>query len=249
MKENTKLLLLWLYCDRVGERWVSVQDVKKLLSNLSDAGLKSLLFLLDKKQVILTEKIKDEQHVCITSNGKRMLEAQFPSILGLNEEWNGNWTQIVFLKPPNSDKNFRYLRKKLLSLNYIAISRGVFMHAGKLSQQLIELCDQLYKNSVLILSINKWEFGDELSIMGFKSVLSDVKDSYSSISREVDQLIDKINTQKGLTDSIQVEIYSVFNRYYKILTSDLGLINYYFPQEEKSLDLLNRIKNLQQYGI
>ena len=218
------------------------KQVKKLLSKLSDSGLKSLLFLLNKKQLVSLEKINEELHISITSHGKRALETQFPAFSPRFYKWQGQWSVVVFLRPPKGDKNFRFLRKKLLSLHFLGLTRGVFLYPGEVPEQVLKLCDQLYRDSILILNIQDWIFGDELQVIGLKSGLLDAKDSYSSISKEISRLIEKNEQKKGLIKSSEEEIVSVFHRLYQVLDGDCGVGNYYFPQEDGFLTLLKKLQ-------
>lgn len=244
MKENTKLILVWLYSERVGERWVSYDEAKRVLSKLSDSGLKSLLFLLNKKQLVSLEKINDETHMSITSHGKRALESQFPAFSPRFVQWQGDWSVMMFLTPPKGDKNYRFLRQKLLSFHFIGITRGVFVYPGDVPEEVIKLCDQLYRDSVVVLKNKEWVFGDDLKTIGMKSGLLDTKDAYSSISREISGLIEKNNSQKGLMKASEHEILSIYDRLYRTLEADCGLVGWYFPQETGFFSLLKSLQNL-----
>jgi len=248
MKENTKLLLVWLSSSQPETRWVEYAEIKTLLSGLSDSGIKSLLFLLKKNQLISLERFNEKLHASLTSHGKRSLESEFPAFSERLSMWRGEWSVIIFLKPPVGDKNFRFLRKKLLSLHFLPLSRGVFLYPGDIPENVTSLCDQLYREAALVLKTKEWVFGDELETIGLKSGISDTRESYSSISKEIDELIVKIDTTKGLMEGDREQILSVFYRLYLIMTEDMGIGAHYFPQEEGFFSLLLKLQGLFVMG-
>lgn len=243
MKENTKLLLVWLYSERIGERWVSFREVEMLFPQLSQSGLRSLVFLLKKKSLVSLDERADGQYLCLTSHGKRALEVLFPAFSQERKEWGGEWSVLLFVEAPPSDNNFRYLRKQLLSNHWVTVKRGCYFYPGKIPERLLQLLDQLYRQSVLVFLAKDWSFGDETQIIGLKDSLKDILDSYSSISREIHQLIEKIDGKKELTYAYKDEITSLLYRLYQTFEFDIGITRYYFPQEREGRSLLFDLQN------
>ncbi|MEA2056499.1 MAG: hypothetical protein U9O78_02150, partial [Patescibacteria group bacterium] len=67
-------------------------------------------------------------------------------------------------------------------------------------------------------------------------------DVYSGISTEIERLIIKNHSDNSLSDKHKKQIFSIFNRLYPILGSDLGIISRYFPQVKNGAKLLNQLK-------
>jgi len=185
MKQNTKRLLTWLYPVSESPRWVEQSTLEYIVPNLSKAGLKSLLYLLKGKQLIVGKKLGGRQLVSCTSHGMSALEEEIPVFSKERRQWSGKWSIIVFLKAPKGDNNFRYLRKSLVSVHTIGLTRGVFLYPGELPGHIYKLVNQLYRSSVVVFDSRSWEFGDEHLIIGSKTTVNDLIEVYSSISREI----------------------------------------------------------------
>ena len=131
MKDNSKKILLFLYPTKDEERWLTSSGIRRLLPDLTDAGFKSLLFLLEKKQFIKVDKTTNEFRYSLSSYGKSFLEDKFPALLAKSDKEQEAWKIIIFLDSPKTDKNFRYLRSFLTKNKAIALTRAVFSLSRK----------------------------------------------------------------------------------------------------------------------
>ncbi len=261
MKLSSKKLLLWLYpvvpsdsaidaATKAAEaakvaarrRRVSYTQIEILLSDLTEAGRQSLLRLLENKDLLFTDKLRGQLNASISSYGQSQLEAQFPVLKQATNPWQGTWSMIVFLESPPADDSFRYLRSLLLKEHCFALKRGVYLHPGQLSVHVMELLQTTYRNAVIIVQFDNWEFGDDRKIIGQKTNLMGLVDIYSGISTELNNMLNKKLSCKTLTSQQKKAIYSVYHRLVSNLETDSGIVNYYFPQVEDGLQLLNKLK-------
>ncbi len=243
MKENTKRLLVWLYPALDQPRFVKKTETIWLLENISDSGFQSLLYLMEKKSYIESQLINGTRQYSLTQYGKKSIEAEFPALSNERWHWQGEWTTIVCLSAPTSDKNFRYLRELMVSHYLIGLTRAVFLYPGVLlPPSLQSALETLYPNAVAVLETPKWLWGDERTVIGQKTQLYAHMSVYSGISTEIDRLTTHFESTKNSEDQPKIEITSLFNRYYSTLQSDYGLGKRYFPQVDFARELLARLQ-------
>ncbi len=239
MKENSKKILLFLYPSENQPIWLSFTEIAQLVPSLSKNGLQSSLFLLDKKEFLRVDKTKKEWSYSLSSYGKSYLEDLFPALSSNHEKWRGNWSLIVFLEAPKTDKNFRYLRSYLTQNKAIGLTRAVYAFPGDLSQKVQVDLQNLYKNSILVLKISEWLFGDDFKIIGQKAQLSDRFELYSSIGKEVERLIRIKEDSKIFTQQDFSSFFSALDRFLGVLDGDEALLHFYFPQVVEAKKLLS----------
>ncbi len=245
MKDNSKKLLLWTYpVAGQKQRKVPYDQLEWLLSDLTASGRRSLVRLLEKKQLIFTDTITDQWRVSISSHGKSELEAQFPVLKRGDDESVRPWSVVVFMDAPEQDPRFRYLRSQLVKHQLFSLKRGLYLYPGQLPRDIVESLQEVYRSSVVVLTVAQWSFGDEQIVIGQKTKLRDRLDVYSGIGREVEGLIAEIDESKSLLDKQKERIASIFDRLYQSLGTDLGLISRYYPKAQSGLDLLNQLKSL-----
>lgn len=222
IKENTKKTLVWLYPTAAEWRFVPKTRIGFVVPHLSPAGVRSLLYTLEKKQLILSQRINGELSYGLTTIGKATIETEIPILKG-DQQANTEWSLLVFQQAPASDRNFRYLRQLLLANHWIALSRGVFIVAGEPTLPLQQTIQKLYPQAVMIAGVNKWHWGDMRLVIGQSTAANQVSDIYSGISREIDRLIDQFLGEKNLDDQAKKEIVSTFDRLYTTLEQDFPL--------------------------
>lgn len=242
MKENSKKILLFLYPSENESVWWNLDELHDLLPHLSLAGLQSALFLLDKKDLLRIDKTQVKWRYSLSSYGQSYLEELFPALCDSNEKWQGDWSLIIFLEAPKSDKNFRYLRSYLTQNKAIALTRAVYLYPGLLSAKVLADLQNSYKNAVLVMKISKWLFGDDFKVIGQKAQLNDLFELYSSISKELDRLISIKSNQKEFTQQEKINFFSVLSRFLSVLEIDPALLRLYFPQVESARKLLYKFQ-------
>jgi DNA-binding transcriptional regulator PaaX len=245
MKANSLKLLLWLYSDNLQEPFVSdYNQLGVVLPELTAAGLRSLTRNLVTQQLVRTETVLQRTTIRITAYGVAELHQQFPALRQVVSPWQGNWSCLVFLKAPKTDQGFRYLRTVLLGEHALQLHRGVYLFPGSVPERVERMCRELYVGAVTVFTIGQWLFGDERSTVVDSFSLSDVVESYSGISKDINQLLSVKNTQKGSYQTLKNQISSVFDRLFICLTQDTGLAQYYFTQTVKPHQLLHSLHNL-----
>jgi DNA-binding transcriptional regulator PaaX len=251
MKKNTRKILLLLYPvtddsqTKTEEKpMLSFKQLRFLLPGLSMAGFKSLLFYLEKNEYLFKQELNKEVFYSLTNYGKDELERQFPALSLARRQWSGQWTMIVFLQAIKSDQNFRYLRTFLLKNGCVALTRGIFLFPGQLSDLVLAELNNRYRQGVMVYQLGNCIVGEELIVIGQKISLADSLKIYSSISREVDELIEITAQIKKLKDQHKLAFYSIFDRFEAFLLEDSGLLKHYYPQVEGPLSILNKLQKL-----
>ena len=242
MKDNSKKILLFLYPTTREDRWLDLSSLRQVVPDLTDAGFKSLLFLLEKKQFLKVDKTNNQFRYALSSYAKSSLEAEFPALLQRDDKGKEDWKIIVFLESPKTDKNFRYLRNFLTKNKAIALTRAVFLYPGKLSELIEKELNSSYRNSVVVMELGKWLIGDEFTIMGQKAGLNDLFNLYSGLSKEIESLIIISTKKNNASDQQKQQLFSVFSRFVDIISADSSLLGLYFSQVETALSLLQKLQ-------
>lgn len=245
MKLNTQKLLVWLYAPEVEKRrLIDYQELKLLLPDMTNGGRRSLIHYLTQKLLVRTERMRELTYISLTSHGINALVAQFPAFDVARQQWQGEWSVLVFRSGPKGDPHFRYLRQLLLDNHALSLSRGVYLYPGELSSRVIDVCKKMYVGAVIVFTTHQWTFGDERRIINQHYLLSDLVEIYSGVSKEINQLLELKSNQKRLTKKSRLEIYSVFNRFFNVLNTDPGFLHYYYPQTPSALMLLNQLHSI-----
>lgn len=235
--------MLWLY--PTVEGWTGrAEDLPWLLPEITPGGRRSLVAHLQSEQYLVVENVMGESSVRLTDHGLRTLEAEIPALSASLQRWDGVWAMLIFLTTPKADPRFRNLRKLLVEQGAGQLSRGVYLYPGEFPPPIQTLCQQLYRGNVVISSVNGWQFGDERSLMNELFLLSDAAEIYSGISSQTKELLGSNFSHSQLNHSPKVQLFTVFDRLANQLNHDLGLVNYYFPQVPKPLNLLADLHNL-----
>ena len=248
MKDNSLRILTWLYPKDNQSRWVDVDELSLFLPNMTASGLQSSLFFLQKKKKVVLEKIDSVQAVSITSHGMRSLEKAIPAFSQQRRQWRGEWWAIVFLQAPKHDKNFRFLRRVLLAEHSLPLTRGVFLFPGQLSEKLSYELRNSYEGDVMVAPFKNWTFGDDKEIIGSILGMSDLANSYSSVSKEIARLLENETDIKGLSDQSKMAISSVYDRLYTSLKNDFGILHEYYPHVTPGVDLVFSLQSLSSMG-
>lgn len=239
MKKNTQKILLSLYT-KAGEikNRVPISTLQLIVPELTDGGFRSLLHVLKKQKSITTQRVLGTTTVSITHHGTVLLEKEFPALNSKWDTWKGKWDCMVFLEAPHFDKQFRYLRKLLLSQGALSMSRGVYFAPGEFSGKVTTEVQESYFSNVLIFSVGEWKVATEFSFIIDKYGLSDIVESYSGISRDVSRLIKSVGMEKGLIHKYKSEIYLVYDRVSEVLAEDPGFSMFYFSEAPNIKDIL-----------
>lgn len=243
LKPNSKKLLMWLYpAGGIARRRVAYSQIEVLLSDLTEAGRHSLIRVLHDKQLLFSDDLEGQLHLTISSHGQAELEANFPALKMKQDDWKGDWSMILFLQSPQSDKNFRYLRSLLLNNHCFALKRGVYLRAGELPDSILKTLRGTYTKAAAVVRFNQWEFGEERIIIGQQTNLQDTIDIYSGISIEVNKLLNNFVQFNSMNIQRKNAFNSIFDRLYAALEIDLGLIPKFFEDITDGVDLLHQLQ-------
>lgn len=250
MKNNSKKILLWLYPIKTQNtvntepRLVNVEQLKIILPDLKETSLRSLINLLISKQYINQLLVDGNKKVSITAIGMKALEEQIPA-LNSTKLSNIYWWVINFLEPPKTDLAFRYLRRFLLNKKAIALNRGVYLFAQDLDSQTQNLLNRLYQGSVLVFKTDTFYYTDMVQVIGSKINLSDTISLLSGISKEISQLLMKIDQQKRLTNHQKKQLNSLFCRLFLLLEDSHNLVKKIYPQVKDAQDYLLMLQKIE----
>ncbi len=249
MKDNSKKILLWLYPiknqngNNIVPRLVKIEQLKIILPDLKQTSLRSLINLLLNKQYINQLITDDCKQVSITNTGMKALEEEIPALNDFS--LTNHWRVINFLEPPKNDLAFRYLRRFLLNRKAIAINRGVYLFAQDLDIQTQNLLNSFYLGNVIVFKTDTFYYADIIQIIGHKTSLSDTISLLSGISKEINQLLIKIDQQKRLNDHQKKQINSLFCRLLNLLETDSSLLRKIYPQVKNAQDYLSMLQKIE----
>lgn len=238
MKPSTQKLLLSLFPTGEDQIWLDYSQIKFLTPELTAAGRRSLVAQLKQKSLIIVEHLARTQ-IRLTNHGQSAAKSQFLALSEERRRWQGEWSLVVFLEAPRQDANFRYLRSSLLQHKAIPLTRGNYLYPGALPEVLRNLLYDLYRDNVALFQVQQNGETDIPQLIAGSYVLSDVFQTYSGISKELDILLRKKQPIKELTDGQKNSLYLVFNRFFTALLLDPGLTSFYFPNSPSPLDLLS----------
>lgn len=250
LKKNSLQILLALYSKSVGVVVSFTQEQLELLvTDLSTSGMRSLLYRLRQLGCISTLDLESGVHYYLTQKGAEALIRRIPALRLRDHEWSGVWHQIVFLNAPTVDPAFRNIRNFLQSRNAILITRGVYLIPDFISedlQQQFKLNDahSEYGGSVFLTVVGGW--GNDVTIRTLITLngLEDLHVTYSSISKDIDDLLSIISVKQRLTDRSKLEIAMVFARFWEVLGEDGGVSGSLQMHSITPHSLLQRVQNL-----
>lgn len=244
LSKSSASLLTWLYgAYLTGNRPVALNEASLVVPDLSESGLRSLLSQLRKRKWVTLDTVGVDRYLAITSYGISEIVAHFPALSDQIDTWEGEWKLLVFLTSPSFDPQFRFLRHFLLQYHFGQLSRGVYLYPFQLPPEVVHQLS-FYPGSVVVVATKEWQVGDERSTMGSLFSLTDLCNSLSGISKEVNELL-AINTgKKELMSQNRDSFYVVFDRLLSILEFDLGIHRRYFPQVKTSKALLCDLQQL-----
>lgn len=266
MKDKTQKLLVWLYQPALlaEKRLVGYDQLELLFPNYTPGGRRSLVYYLQQKHLLKTERQGRKSGFSLTTHGQEAVEELFPALSprfrgevaasgqpatgssrgSRKQSWQGQWQAVIFIDAPKGDQHFRYLREQLVAIQAVSLSRGVYLHPGPLPASLQAELRSLYVGAVQVLSIDQWQFGDEQATVEEHYNLSDVVEILSGLSSEIEELLTSKKEQNSLTNKNKQQVFSVFDRLFEVLKNDAGLSSYYYPQTLTAFELLMTLQTI-----
>ena len=241
MKKTTQKILLLLYSQKKDQSpRLRLNQLDWLLPDLTPAGVRSLVYLLKHDGLIEVDKLDGVDYLNLTYKGKEALEAHFKALRPFWDQWTGQWSEAVFLKPPAGDRQFRYLRQLLLTEGALPLSRGVYLWPTGFLVKLRATLERLYIDSILVVKLAEMDFGDISPIVKKYYLLNELYNNYSSISRELKQLLSEVKVKKGLMKKERQRFLNLLERIQFNLESDLGILSYYYPDVTRVNELVKQ---------
>ncbi len=246
MKLTSQKILLSLYSPTGSQNeGLTISFFSLLLPELSNSGLRSLLYILEKRKSIAAEKIDLVTYYYLTKKGEEDLITLFPALKNRSNQ-ELKWQCIVFKSAPKGDEQFRYLRSILVQSNAFVLSRGAYAQPGGFSKKILDLCHSLYLDSLFLFTVEEWQLGIERSVITRNFGLADLASSYSGVSRELMSLLAEIERGTRLSSQQKLMLFTAFDRFRELLKEDVGLLPYFFSQTKSAIELQEQFHQLFQ---
>jgi len=240
--QSQRLLLLLFPGDTRETSFVSFASAQSLFPQLTPAGFRSLVSHLQAKGLLHHERVGTRSQLYLSELGKTTLFSLFPAIDPARLKWTGSWACLVFQVAPKSDKQFRYLRRALVEIRAVQLTRGVYLYPGKFPPSFIEQCHRLYTGSISIFTVGTLQFGSFRPIVIEKEEMKTLQELYSGISSELTSLLGHLSDTALLTDQQKERFDSLFDRLLSVLRTDDGLGSYFFPEETWGEQVLQKFR-------
>lgn len=154
--------------------WIPRQYQRHNFNQLVSRSLKT-------KQI---EKIEKDGKIClrITSEGKRIIQRDFPMLLLQNRHWDGRWRIIMFDIQEVNKKARERLRSKLKELGFGMLQKSVFISPHDIIRDFIEFAQTSgIEDYLYILETHKLIVGDEKEFANKIWKLDELNEKYKEI--------------------------------------------------------------------
>ncbi len=248
MRKTTQRLLLMLYAEKERDLpRLRLDWLAWLLPELTLAGIRSLVYYLNSQGLIEVIELDGISWLSITQLGKKQLRVDFKALDPFWDMWEGEWEKVVFLASSKGDKQFRYLRNLLVTEGALPLSRGVYLWPKGLLAKVESTIISLYQHSVLVVDFKKTTVGDLRPIVNKYYELNSLYNQYSSISREMNSLLQQVEVKKSLIRKDREKFLNLIEKIRFNLELDLGLTKYYFPDLTRVEEIIKQLQLIVKY--
>lgn len=170
----------------------------------------------------LIEKVErdGEVYIRITSNGRKLIQRDFPMLLLQNKKWDGKWRIVMFDVDEANKKLRERLRSKLKELGFGMLQKSVFISPHDIVKDFLEFAESSgIKDYLYILETHKLIVGDEKEFANKIWKLQELNEKYKEIMDEIGE---------------------IKNRY---MISNGDRIGKSYIKEEKYISAVRRVKN------
>ncbi|MCA9369841.1 MAG: hypothetical protein H6774_02195 [Pseudomonadales bacterium] len=241
MRTTTEKLLLLTYPSTQEARGVPLDTLALLLPDHAPEGRRSLLYYLEKQGYVSLVEAGETRQIILLDRGTRHVHDRFPSFSTNNDQ---EWVIVMFRTAPKADAQFRYLRSLLMQRRAACIQSGVYLLPSNSFQTIQRELQVKYDGSVLVAEVGRWIFGSSSTIGLDYFHLNDALVNLSSISRDINTMLEKINSKKRLTSKVKMDYLSIVDRYYAVVDQDSGATKYCFPESKGVGQVLVELQNL-----
>ncbi len=196
-------------------------------------------------QGVIEQMVSTQGRVLSLSlKGMRLCDEHFPALSADWQQWNGEWLNLVFIRPPKTDLQFRYLRSFLLQLKALPVSRGNYLVPILYQPELLRLIQSSYENSVVIFRAGEWSHGSIRQLTASYFQFADQLAALSGISKEIESLLIEISKDRGRQNQHKQRFATVFNRFWDVLGDDPGFLNHFVPTAPAARSLLTKLQSV-----
>lgn len=245
LKKNSRIVLLALSGAAVRDTGIPLSTLLELPIGSTVTSRRSLIYFLAKANLLWIEHHEGSLVVGSTMQGRRQLTGQFPALLVAERPSELVWQVILLKQAPKSDPHFRSLATLCEKYRVLRLMRGVYVYPGALPAALELQLATLYTDTTIArLSVNEWVSGLDRPVIVSYYDIDNLSAVYSSISKEIDQVLIPYSENKESIYPAISTISSILNRLESALSSDSGLVQRFFPSTPLSSVLVDRVGEL-----
>ena len=250
LKTNSKKILTWLYSDTEKIAFLKRKNVNLIVDNLSKEGLRSLLYHLTRQGLIEEQLLGGEIGYYITRRGKRVIEEEMRVLSPKWGQWDGSWLLITIIESSREGQDIQKLRRVLRESGALAFNRGMYLWPGCFGDELRNEVLSDYVEFVWVWEIKDLPDENTNKKITEKMAIKACIENYSAVSSEIDNLLDKNQPKKRLTESAIVQKFRIYDRLFFVGVEDGGLVSFFLKKLQKSTNnefdfkcLLNRLQD------
>lgn len=242
LKKNSRIVLLALAGTAVAEPGLPLSLLLELPIGETRGGRRSLIYFLARQQLLWIERHQGHLMVGSTMQGRRLLSAQFPALSVKSGQEELQWQVLLLKQAPKTDPHFRSLSALCTKYRVLRLMRGVYVYPGTLPAALETQLETLYTDAHLArLTVSEWVSGLDRPVIVSYYDIENLSAIYSSISKELDQLLIPVSSENRFNYRTFSTISSILSRLESALSSDSGLTQRFFPQTPLSSQLVSRV--------
>lgn len=189
----------------------------------------------------LIEKIErnGEVYIRITSNGKELIQRDFPMLALQDKPWDGKWRIVMFDVEEVNKKVRERLRGKLKELGFGMLQKSVFISPHDIMKDFIEFAQASgIKDYLYILETHKLIVGDKIEFANKIWKLEELNERYKEIVDEIGEIENShmiFNSDRTKKSDVEMEKYisnikTVKNKWLKIVIEDPFLPKILLPK-------------------
>lgn len=212
MKTPSKKLLLTMYSLQEEKILRNYPFFEKVFPELSAGGIRSMIKKLVDHNYVEKIELNRKLYFQLTSVGRKKVEEDY-SVLRPKKRKQSLSNFLILLSDSADlyDPQFSKLKKRLLALKCTRVMRGVYLYGtvsfdDSLHSELI----RYYSQSVIVVEIKQF-FINEPFAKTQKTALFAIKNALPGVSKDITKLIDKVNANKRLINSVYDSFSSVFH--------------------------------------
>lgn len=186
----------------------------------------------------LIEKVEEngEIYIRIASNGKKLIQRDFPMLALQGKSWDGKWRIIMFDVEEVNKKVRERLRDKLKELGFGMLQKSVFISPHDIARDFAEFAESSgIRDYLYILETNKLIVGDTKEFANKIWKIQELNEKYKEILDEIEgikngHMISSSDRTKKSDIRIDESIRAVRNKWLMIVAQDPFLPKILLPK-------------------